>query len=82
MEKRGPVLHQGVSLIVCDNAAVLHETLVHIDLTHVEHQFFSNKAIAVPARHMPQILTDLRARGIYPRVVGGVVRVVAEGDDA
>jgi hypothetical protein len=69
-----------VSLIVCDNAAVLHETLVHIDLSEIEHQFFSDRAIALPAREMPQIIINLRARGVYPRVVGGVVRI-SNGDD-
>lgn len=80
MQKRGPVLQQGVSLIVCDNAAVLQETLVQVNLTDIEHQFFSDRAVVIPTRDVHQIVAELKSRGVYPQIVGGPLRS-EQGDD-
>jgi hypothetical protein len=83
VQNRGPVLHQGVSLIVCDNAAVLQETLVQANLSEVEHQFFSDRAVVIPTGAVLQIVAELKARGVYPQVVGGPlgVELVEDEDD-
>ena len=83
MQKRGPVLQQVVSLIVCDNAAVLQETLVQASLADIEHQFFSDRAVVIPTRAVQQIVAELKAKGVYPQIVGGPVRTeTGEDDDA
>ncbi|MEZ4459295.1 MAG: hypothetical protein R3E66_06130 [bacterium] len=52
-------------------------------MADIEHQFFSDRAVVIPTRAVHQIVAELKAKGVYPQIVGGPVRTeTGEDDDA
>lgn len=68
-----PVIHRGVSLMVCDNKAILEETLQSIELSDVNMQRIGSRAIAAPAYQLEKIRNALQDSGTYPKVTGNIV---------
>lgn len=67
------VIHRGVALMLCDNEAVLEETLLSFDTVEMPIQRIGDRAIVAPAYLLEDIRRALHDRGTYPRVVGKVV---------
>jgi hypothetical protein len=68
-----PIIHRGVALMVCDNAAILEETLVSIDLSELDIQRIGARAIVAPAYQLQPIRNALQERGMFPKLIGDVV---------
>ena len=69
-----PVIHRGVALMVCENAAILEETLVSIDLSRLDIQRVGDRAIVAPAYQLQPIRSALQERGMFPKIFGHLVR--------
>ena len=67
------VIHRGVALMVCDNEAILEETLKSIDISDMNIQRLGNRAIAAPAYQLEQIQEILQNSGTYPKVICDIV---------
>lgn len=68
-----PVIHRGVALMVCENAAILEETLVSIDLSDLDIQRVGDRAIIAPAYQLEPIRSALQERGMFPKIFGQLV---------
>lgn len=69
-----PIIHRGVALMVCENEAILEETLVSIDLSALDIQRVGQRAIVAPAYQLQQIRQALEDKGMFPRLTGVPVR--------
>lgn len=68
-----PTIHRGVALMLCENEAILEETMVTIDTTELDIQRIGGRAIVAPAYQLETIREALQERGMFPRVVGNIV---------
>lgn len=68
-----PIIHRGVALMVCENEAILQETMVSIDTSELDIQRIGDRAIVAPAYQLEPIRQALRERGTFPKVVGDIV---------
>jgi hypothetical protein len=68
-----PVVHRGVALMLCENEAILEETMLAIDTSELHIERIGGRAIVAPAYQLDTIREALRARGMFPKVVGQVV---------
>ena len=75
------VVHRNISLMLCENPAVLEEILVELDLDELIHQRLGARAIVAPTQELVRLRDALHARGVYPRIVGEVLEQ-GEGDFA
>lgn len=69
-----PIIHRGVALMVCENEAILEETLVSIDLSALDIQRVGQRAIVAPAYQLQPIRQALEEKGMFPRLIGDLVR--------
>ena len=67
--RSAPVIHQGVALMICRNAAILKESLTFLDLDALDLEFVGDRAIVLPAHQLSIVESTLHERGIFPRVV-------------
>lgn len=65
-----PVIHRRIALMLCESAAVLEETLAQIDVDAIPHQRLGDRALVAPLPVVETIHSALRARGVYPQIVG------------
>ncbi|QED27985.1 hypothetical protein FRD01_12210 [Microvenator marinus] len=63
-------VHKGLSLVLCDNAAVFEETFAQVDLSEIPHERVGARAMLVPATYIETIRSALYERGFFPRVIG------------
>lgn len=68
-----PIIHRGVALMLCENEAILEETMVTIDTSELDIQRIGQRAIVAPAYQLEPIRQALRERGTFPKVVGDIV---------
>jgi hypothetical protein len=68
-----PTFHRGVALMLCENEAILEETMVSIDTTELDIQRIGGRAIVAPAYQLEAIREALQQRGTFPKVVGDIV---------
>lgn len=68
-----PTVHRGVALMLCENEAILEETMVSIDTTELDIQRIGGRAIVAPAYQLEAIREALQQRGTFPKVVGDIV---------
>ncbi len=59
--------------MVCENEAILQETMVSIDTSELDIQHIGARAIVAPAYQLEPIRQALRERGTFPKVVGDIV---------
>lgn len=67
------IIHRGVALMVCENAAILEETLVSIDLSALDIQRIGGRAIVAPAYQLQPIRSALKERGMFPKLIGDII---------
>ena len=84
-----PIIHRGVALMLCENEAILEETMVSIDTSELDIQRIGGRAIVAPAYQLEAIREALQERGTFPKVVGDIVTLAdleaeeeADEDDA
>jgi hypothetical protein len=75
-------VHKGLSLVLCENAAVFEETFAQIDLSAIPHERVGMRAVLVPAASLKLIQNALSERGFFPRVIGQIEEVDAELQEA
>jgi hypothetical protein len=68
-----PIIHRGVALMLCENEAILEETIVNIDTSELDIQRVGGRAIVAPAYQLEAIREALQERGTFPKVVGKIV---------
>ncbi len=68
-----PTFHRGVALMICENEAILEETMLSIDTTELDIQRIGGRAIVAPAYQLEAIRDALQQRGTFPKVVGDIV---------
>lgn len=68
------IVHRGVALMLCENEAILEETLLSMDTSNLHIDRISDRAIVAPAYELEKIRAQLQERGTYPKVVGHIVR--------
>ncbi len=68
------IVHRGVALMICENEAILEETLLSMDNSSLHIDRISDRAIVAPAYELEKIREQLQERGTYPKVVGQIVR--------
>lgn len=68
-----PIIHRGVAMMLCDNEAILEETMLSIDTTELHIERIGGRAIIAPAYQLERIREALQERGTYPKVVGDIV---------
>lgn len=67
------IIHRGVALMVCENAAILEETLISIDISDLDIQRIGGRAIVAPAYQLQPIRQALQERGMFPKLVGDII---------
>lgn len=60
--------------MLCENEAILEETLLSMDTSSLHIERISDRAIVAPAYELEALRDQLQERGTYPKVVGHVVR--------
>lgn len=68
------IVHRGVALMLCENEAILEETLISMDASSLHIDRISDRAIVAPAYELEKIREQLQERGTYPKVIGRIVR--------
>src|SRR5690554_1856450 len=69
-----PIIHRGVALMICENAAILEETLISIDLSGLDIQRIGGRAIVAPAYQLQPIRRALQERGMFPKLIGDIIQ--------
>ena len=69
-----PIVHRGVALMLCENEAILEETLLNMDVSNMHVDRISDRAIVAPAYELEKIRDALREKGTFPKVIGRIVR--------
>ena len=60
--------------MLCENEAILEETLLSMDTSSLHIERISDRAIVAPAYELEALREQLQERGTYPKVVGHIVR--------
>ena len=68
-----PIIHRGVALMLCENEAILEETMLSVDTSKLHIQRIGDRAIVAPAYQLEEIRQALQERGTYPKVIGDLV---------
>lgn len=71
------VIHRGLALMLCEDAAILEETLRAIKPLSLHVRRLGDRALLVPADEIDGILETLEGEGTFPRLVGSL----PEADD-
>lgn len=66
------VIHRGLALMLCEDAAILEETLQAIESLDLHIRRLGARGLLVPADEIDEILETLHQEGTFPRVVGSV----------
>ena len=66
------VIHRGLALMLCEDAAILEETLRAIEPLDLHIRRLGDRALLVPADEVDRILETLEDEGTFPRVVGSM----------
>lgn len=66
------VVHRGLALMLCEDAAILEETLLAIEPLQLHIRRLGDRALLVPADRVDSILENLEREGTFPRVVGAM----------
>ncbi len=74
-------LHLQVSLLECDSAATLEETLLLLAALPLHFQRVGARAIVFPARELPLVRDALEENQCFPRIVGQSTQPALESDD-
>ncbi len=64
------VIHHGLALMLCEDAAILEETLQAIDDLDLHIRRLGARGLLVPADQIDRIRTTLHDEGTFPRLVG------------
>lgn len=72
------VVHRGLALMLCEDAAILEETLQAIEPLDLHIRRLGDRGLLVPADETDDILETLHKEGTFPRVVGSMP---ASGED-
>lgn len=59
--------------MICENAAILEETLISVDLSGLDIQRIGGRAIVAPAYQLQPIRRALQERGMFPKLVGDMI---------
>ena len=68
------VVHRGLALMLCEDAAILEETLQAIEPLDLHIRRLGDRGLLVPADEVDGILDTLHEEGTFPRVVGTIPR--------
>ena len=60
--------------MLCENEAILEETLLTMDVSDMHVDRISDRAIVAPAYELEKIRDALREKGTFPKVIGKIVR--------
>ncbi len=71
------VIHRGLALMLCEDAAILEETLRAIEPLSLHVRRLGDRALLVPADEIDGILETLEDEGTFPRLVGSPPEVDA-----
>lgn len=66
------VMHRGLALMLCEDAAILEQTLQIIEPLDLHIRRLGDRGLLVPADETDKILDTLHEEGTFPRVVGSV----------
>ena len=66
------VVHQGLALMLCEDAGILEETLQAIEGLDLHIRRLGDRALLVPADELDGILETLESEGTFPRIVGSL----------
>ena len=66
----GSVIHKNVSVVACDTAVTLKETLHRLQDLDVDAVQIGDRHLVVPANQVDRILGRLKEHGHFPRLVG------------
>lgn len=66
------VIHRGLALMLCEDAAILEETLQAIEPLDLHIRRLGARGLLVPADEVDPILETLHQEGTFPRVVGSM----------
>ncbi|RDV37987.1 hypothetical protein DV096_09230 [Bradymonadaceae bacterium TMQ3] len=64
------VVNHGLALMLCEDAAILEETLRAIEPLDLHIRRIGDLALLVPADEIEGVLETLHAQGTFPRVLG------------
>ncbi|MEM1349715.1 MAG: hypothetical protein AAGI01_14230 [Myxococcota bacterium] len=63
------VIHRHVALLLCENEAVLEETLHDVDLDGVPLQRIGPRAVVAPAPYLERLRDALHERDVFPKII-------------
>ncbi len=66
------VIHRGLALMLCEDTAILEETLRAIEPLDLHIRRLGDRALLVPADQIDGILETLESEGTFPRLVGSI----------
>lgn len=66
------VIHRGLALLLCEDAAILEETLRAIESMDLHLRRLGDRGLLVPADEVDGILDALEREGTFPRIVGSI----------
>ncbi len=66
------VVHRGVALMLCDDKAILQETLKTMEFDDLHIRQIGDRAIVAPAYQLEAIREALEDNGTYPKVIGDI----------
>ena len=66
------VIHRGLALMLCEDAAILEETLRAIEPLDLHIRRLGDRGLLVPADEIDGILETLQDEGTFPRVLGSI----------
>lgn len=66
------VVHRGVALMLCEDKAILQETLKTMELGDLHIRQIGDRAIVAPAYQLEAIREALEDNGTYPKVIGDI----------
>lgn len=75
------VIHRGLALMLCEDAAILEQTLQIIEPLDLHIRRLGDRGLLVPADETDEILDTLHEEGTFPRVVGSMPSEEDDQDD-
>lgn len=66
------VIHRGLALMLCEDTAILEETLRAIETLDLHIRRLGDRGLLVPADEVDAIRRTLEEEGTFPRLVGSL----------
>ena len=66
------IIHRGLALMLCEDTAILEETLRAIEELDLHIRRLGDRALLVPADEVEAIRQTLEQEGTFPRFVGSL----------